>query len=283
MSGPQLETTLPNGQIVSCLDKREALLVYGQVRQYFDHGIKLQAGSTIFDVGANIGLFSLLANEMCDGDVKIYAFEPIPATYAVLSANMEKYTSGQAEAIRCGLAAEPGNTTFAYYPHHSVLSTAHYDQDNEDEMRSQLKESLLRNLRATPFPLNLLRFLPSAMRAFVIEKLTDKTFDEAEQINCELITLSAVIDQYGVEQIDLLKVDAEKSELEVLEGIEVKDWHKIQQVVMEVHDLGDRLKSVKQLLHDNGIVHIHVEQEPVMRGSNVYALFASRQALVLNN
>jgi len=61
----------------------------------------------------------------------------------------------------------------------------------------------------------------------VAERLT------AEEIACQLKTISEVIRENGIERIDLLKVDAEKSESDVLAGIHEDDWRKIQQIVME--------------------------------------------------
>ena len=49
-------------------------------------------------------------------------------------------------------------------------------------------------------------------------------------------TVSEVLAEEGLERIDLLKVDVEKSEQEVLAGIREEDWEKIKQVVLEVHD-----------------------------------------------
>ena len=47
------------------------------------------------------------------------------------------------------------------------------------------------------------------------------------------------------EKIDLLKIDVEKGELEVLNGIEDADWPRIHQIVMEVHDLDGRVGMVR--------------------------------------
>ena len=59
---------------------------------------------------------------------------------------------------------------------------------------------------------------------------------DARVFQTELRTISSVMRDEGVEQIDLLKIDAERSEWDILQGIEPADWSKIKQVVMEVHD-----------------------------------------------
>eukprot|EP00959_Pyramimonas_sp_CCMP1952_P440906 9230831-Pyramimonas_sp.AAC.2 len=42
---------------------------------------------TVFDVGANTGLFALEALHQSGGKAQVYSFEPIPATFKVLEGN----------------------------------------------------------------------------------------------------------------------------------------------------------------------------------------------------
>ena len=44
--------------------------------------------------------------------------------------------------------------------------------------------------------------------------------------------------------MDLLKIDVERAEKEVLQGILPSDWPKIRQVAMEVHDVDGGLQTV---------------------------------------
>ena len=48
---------------VFCLLAEEAEVLYKQVREYVKHNITLNEGDTIFDVGANIGLFEKINTE----------------------------------------------------------------------------------------------------------------------------------------------------------------------------------------------------------------------------
>ena len=61
---------------------------------------------------------------------------------------------------------------------------------------------------------------------------------QGKEVNCQLKTISQIIREQQIEQIDLLKIDVEKSEMDVLLGIEIEDWSKIKQVFVEVHDTG---------------------------------------------
>src|SRR6185295_10585545 len=58
------------------------------------------------------------------------------------------------------------------------------------------------------------------------EGALDSWLDEhmkSERVSCRLTTVSAVIREHGLARIDLLKIDAERSELDVLAGIAEED------------------------------------------------------------
>jgi len=96
-------------------------------------------------------------------------------------------------------------------------------------------------------------------------------------------TVSDAIREQQIPRIDLLKVDVEKAELDVLEGIDAADWAIVRQVVVEVHDRNGRLAKVTALLAENGLDTIHIEQEPLFRGSEIYNLYARRPDRVIAN
>jgi acyl carrier protein len=71
----------------------------------------------------------------------------------------------------------------------------------------------------------------------------------------------------------LLKIDAQKSEFDILEGIRLDHWKKIGQVVMEVHDVGGRLRRVISLLEERGF-EVTTEQDEVFSGSVLHYVYA---------
>lgn len=77
-------------------------------------------------------------------------------------------------------------------------------------------------------------------------------------------------------QVDLLKVDVERAELDVLSGISPDDWHKIQQVVLEVHDIDGRLQVVQSLLATAGFHNVVSEQDASLVGTSLYNVYATR-------
>ncbi|MBN4002012.1 amino acid adenylation domain-containing protein [Nostoc sp. LPT] len=96
---------LPNGMMIAHLNKTETEFLYQEIfteQSYLQHGITLDEGDCIFDVGANIGLFSLFAAQACP-KVKIYAFEPIPPVFELLRLNAELYNL-DAKVFNIGLS-----------------------------------------------------------------------------------------------------------------------------------------------------------------------------------
>ncbi|HKN75906.1 MAG TPA: FkbM family methyltransferase [Candidatus Acidoferrum sp.] len=69
----------------------------------------LQPGTTFFDVGANIGLFSLAAGKkLCGHPSTLYAFEPCPSTFASLEKNLLKNELATIHAVRVALSDQSG-------------------------------------------------------------------------------------------------------------------------------------------------------------------------------
>ncbi|TFG20706.1 MAG: hypothetical protein EU529_14565, partial [Promethearchaeota archaeon] len=54
-------------------------------------------------------------------------------------------------------------------------------------------------------------------------------------VQCQIRPLSQIIQENNIEQINLMKIDAENYEWQVLAGIKGDDWGKIKQIAMEVH------------------------------------------------
>ena len=82
-----------------------------------------------------------------------------------------------------------------------------------------------------------------------VEEITSGRL-ESQAYDCQLISVSDIIKENNIEKIDLLKIDAEKSELEILKGISDSDWEKIKQIVIEIHDkIGNIFDEVKSILN----------------------------------
>ena len=79
---------------------------------------------------------------------------------------------------------------------------------------------------------------------------------------------------YKVERIDLLKIDCEGAEEEALLGLSEEDWARVDQAVIEVHDIDGRLNRIEVLLRDHGLTELTIEKEEALEKtllSNIYA------------
>src|SRR5690606_41606402 len=85
--------TLPNGMDVCGLNGQETHFGYQEIfarKCYEQHGISIRDGDCVFDVGANIGLFSVYLRTKASR-CRIHAFEPIAPIYDILETNSRIY------------------------------------------------------------------------------------------------------------------------------------------------------------------------------------------------
>ena len=252
--------SLPNGMRIAHLNEYETKFFYDQIfvdQTNFLHGLELQAGDVVIDVGANIGLFSVFAAHAAK-DVTVYAFEPVPSVFQALEANASWYGKGNIRAFACGLSSSPGQASITYYPHSTVQSTLFSDQ-KEDQ------ETLRAVLANAERPLS-----ESEVDGIVAERM------QSETVPCEIKTLSQIIAEHQLTRVDLLKIDVEKSEFEVLKGIREEDWCKIQQIVIEAHDVNGQLERLTSLIQGAGY-QVTVEQDHSIAGSRLYNVYATRR------
>jgi len=255
---------LPNGLEVFCQNRAELMHFYEDIFEkqiYVQRGIHLSNGARVFDVGANAGTFTLFVQTSWPG-AEIFAFEPAPPTFEALSRNAARYAP-RARLFNAGISDQPGTAELTYYPLSTGMSSFHAD---EAEEREALEAVLLNEAqRGDEGARALLRHSED----YLEERLKNETF------TCRLMTLSEVIRRHGVEQVDLLKIDVQKCELEVLRGLEEEDWPRIGQVVVEVHDLEGRAAELRELLELHGF-EVDAVQDELYRGSIMYNVYGIR-------
>lgn len=80
----------------------------GRVYRRFEHFIR--EGSTVIDVGAQIGTFSVHAGSLAQG-VRVLSFEPLSDNYRLLERNIElNGQGGRVRAFNSGVGAESGRS-----------------------------------------------------------------------------------------------------------------------------------------------------------------------------
>ena len=258
LDGRELQE-LPNGMVVCARNRSNTTFLYEEIfaaEGYLRAGVALPEGARVVDVGGHVGLFSLFVKTQRP-DCKIYAFEAIPELAEMFQINAELHDI-DAVITSCGIGREPGSAEFTYYPDMSMLSGRFADE--RDERRTV--EQFIRNEQGAALADDVLA-----------EMLTDRL--HSVQVNVELRTLSQVIRDQRIAVIDLLKVDVEKSELDVLLGIEPEHWPLIQQVVVEVHDIDGRLDVIIGMLREHGF-HATAEVGADLADTGLYSVYATR-------
>ncbi|MBV9744033.1 MAG: FkbM family methyltransferase [Acidobacteriia bacterium] len=226
-------------------------------RCYERNGVTVKDGDVVFDVGANIGMFSLSLMERFQG-LRIYCWEPVPRTYSCLVRNLDDSPSRakhQVVTFNLGAGKADEQTTIEFYPAVPGNSSIYATQKRRDFV------SLLHDVRWRDFwRSNKLRALILAPVFPFRKKLLGSVFERAVSqglsIPCDIRTLSRMIREYRVERIDLLKIDVEGAEIDVLTGIEDSDWALIRQISMEVdssnkHQLPDLISRLRGLGFDH--------------------------------
>ncbi|QMV14113.1 non-ribosomal peptide synthetase [Vibrio spartinae] len=264
--GGLVRQALPNGLAVVGFNPNETDFLYHEVfvnNAYFRHGIRIDDGACVIDVGANIGLFGVAVSCLADR-VKLYSLEPNPYLTEVLRTNLSLYAP-DADVQVLGAGEVAGRYPFTFYPHLSFLSGLYADPAQEKSLvRSYLERhhaAALEGLREN--------------RESAIELLLERELT-ARQLEVEIQPLSQLIDQAGLSRIDLLKINAEKSEEAVLAGIRSEHWARLAQIVMEVHDQDGRLDRLVRRLQEQGFDVTVDEDWSVDRKEGIYYLYARR-------
>jgi 31-O-methyltransferase len=272
-----VECRLPNGKDVACLCPETTKLVYREVfdsPMYFRHGIALEPGHRVFDVGANIGLFALMLDTVAP-DLEIYAFEPIPDIFAALSRNIERHGQGRVRLFNFGLAREAGTAEFTFFPRSTSISSMRPGGSGVTERESL--DLILAEMRKHPNPFLrvLLSVTPTVFRRMIAERVR-RYYNVSERVTCQLRTLSQILDEEQIDRIDLLKVDTEGAEHDVMDGIRPEHWGRIRQVVVEVHDGPQGFARMRERLEGHGF---SVVEEPDASYSQLAILYATRRDL----
>lgn len=251
-----IQRRLPNGQPVSIVDPGEAALIYREIfveESYLRPGFPAGEPQVIFDIGANIGLASMFFKQRFPGAF-IVAAEPGPEPYLALRRNFRLHVP-DGTPRNLALSDRRGVARFGYYPGAPAESGFYADPSSETELATRL----LVQTGLTE---------PAAARL-------SRNRHQISFLECHTVTLSDLLRDTGVDQIDLLKIDVEKSEHRVLAGVDDADWPRIRQLVLEVHDVRGRLARILTRLTELGF-QVQPGQEDRLAGTDMHMVFATR-------
>ena len=256
---------LPNGLSVVQQNRNETEYLYHEIfaqRSYLRHGLRLPAAARVFDVGANIGLFTLFAG-LASPAARVWACEPIAPLCEAARLNAALYGI-DARPLQIGLAAAAGAARFSYYPRYSMLSGLSDYADPAGDARA-IKD-FLRHEEGGELLAN-------------VDELLAGRF-QPEIHDCRLRRLSEVIREEKIDRIDLLKIDVQRAEIDVLQGIDREHWEVIDQLVVEVHDepggpTAGRLGEVRDLLVGHGY-EVLTDQDERLAGTDRHTVYAAR-------
>ena len=139
----------------------------------------VEPGQVVYDVGANIGFFTILCARLVGPQGKVYAFEPMPANAATLRHNLAINGLQNVTVVEQALSSSSGRAELFISPwsaFHSLNVEGAVKRDNRGR-------------------------------------------DAAPPIEVETVTLDEFVREQGGETPDLVKLDVEGAELLALEGM----------------------------------------------------------------
>ena len=231
--------TLPNGKKIGGLNRLNTHALYDEIFRhdvYGNTGVEIKDGDLVFDVGANIGMFALWARERAD--CRLRCFEPIPEVFEVLRVNLRD----NAVLHDCAIMDRNEETIFTYYPRLPELSTALPDMFKGAEIQ-EWTNYLRRRVCENVF----VRWLPTRLRHRLAERIRRYLFKPV-QVKCRCLRLDSLL---CGSRVSLLKIDVEKSEQLVLDGIG-DCWDSIEQIIVECYDGSSIVESVSSRLAARG-------------------------------
>ena len=255
--------SLPNNLAIVHINKNETDYIYREIfelQAYLRFGTSVGEGSVVLDVGANIGLFTLFVTQR-HASATVLAFEPNPRAFEMLKINASIYAPN-ARVFNYGLGSREGVAEFTSFSGFTLFSGLYADPKTEKQVVRRFMDN-----QAASAGIEISDLIESS------DELLNERF-EPERFSVRLRTLSDVIDENEIDRIDLLKINVEKSELEVLRGVRDEHWARIHQIVLEV-DLKENLSRITEMLNHHGY-EMNVLQDKVLAGTELSYVYARR-------
>lgn len=151
----------------------------------------VQPGMTMLDIGAHVGYYTRRYAPIVGTHGRIFAFEPHPRTFAMLSRNVKALA--HVTPIQAALAETEGTAVLHDYLIMSASGSLHYD-----ETMVALQQAHMRTGDVAPR---------------IGQEFTPQTFTVRTAPGDDLLAT------YGVKQVDVIKMDIEGAEISALRGL----------------------------------------------------------------
>ena len=196
--------------------------------------------------------------------LKIIAIEPIEENFKLLKRNMERYcpTAYMMQAaisnrgtksnvndrvgINSGREEGEQSSTRSCGSVHSTSSSCVYEEHSSSSEDPGSHTTTMTYFPRMPGNSCLSSFSSEKLKRQILHKTVIPFTKGMKEESCVVKTLSEVIEGYdslGKSRISLLKIDVEGSELDVLHSIDDRQWHLIDQIVIETEKPPVRLAT----------------------------------------
>lgn len=189
-------------------------------------------------------------------------------------------------AVNVGVGDGSSSTaTFTFYPKASGWATLSKYESPEEVVRDM--DTFIDNALDTDdadSPLSpvqrtvgkVLRRISPEVYRFVARAAVQRLLSGRSTVSSEMTTVSDIINAHNVERVALLKVDVERAEVDVLRGVRLEDWPRIEQAAVEVHQ--ENLTAVVEILEsEGGFSNVHTLQTPDLQGTTIFMVFATKR------
>jgi FkbM family methyltransferase len=279
--------TFDYGEVSAAFESRASLgTMLLEVEEYFDVGASLSRGATVLDVGANIGAFAIAAAKRCEGDVRLFCFEPVPRLFRALEKNLREnrwLAPGAHRAFEVALTApEEAGTLCEFYHFRRFPRDSTMDLERKRiEFEQFFAAQGARAGQAMSWLGGGARLIERAVgglpRGRVGRWMSDRVAG-LERIQVARRTLAQVLSGESLNRVDLLKVDVEGAEIKVLAGVDPAMWSRVRQVVVESDGTDETTRALVSMLGAQGLRVQRVVSSPLMleRGLKNVLIYASR-------
>jgi FkbM family methyltransferase len=164
-------------------------------REYFPEGFTILEKDTVIDIGAHIGIFSIMASQMAKKG-KVYSFEPVPSNFELLKSNVQGNRIQNILAFNEAVTRETENREIYICDQDTTCHTF-------DDQR--------------------------------VECLRQQGIEFSKKISVKTTTLDRIVEENNILRIDFLKIDAEGSEFDILLSCSDQLLCSISIICMECH------------------------------------------------